>query len=123
MRTEQLGSLRARITGGTDGDGGGDGPVVVLMHGFGAPGDDLVPLWRALDVPRATRFVFPEAPLAVPIAAAGDARAWWMIDLARLERARTHGPPRVETDEVPAGLAPARAQLCELLDALEPRFG
>ena len=28
------------MTGGTDRDGGGTGPLVVLLHGFGAPGDE-----------------------------------------------------------------------------------
>src|SRR5690606_2105799 len=48
MRTEILGGLTACVTGGTDGKGGGDGPVVVLLHGFGAPGTDLVALGPAL---------------------------------------------------------------------------
>ena len=63
MNRTILGGLHAVVTGGTDGQGGGDGPVVVLLHGFGAPGDDLVPLTRFLAVPRAVRFVFPAAPL------------------------------------------------------------
>ena len=44
MRIAQFGGLTVRLTGGTDGKGGGNGPIVVLLHGFGAPGDDLVPL-------------------------------------------------------------------------------
>jgi phospholipase/carboxylesterase len=44
MRVDKLGGLTVRLTGGTDGKGGGNGPLVVLLHGFGAPGDDLVPL-------------------------------------------------------------------------------
>ena len=71
-------------TGGDDDRGGGDGPAVVLCHGFGAPGDDLVPLAEVLSAPPRTRFFFPEAPLALP-APYGDARAWWMLDLLRLE--------------------------------------
>ena len=44
MLTEMIGPLRAHLTGGSDGNGGGNGPVVVLLHGFGAPGTDLVAL-------------------------------------------------------------------------------
>jgi phospholipase/carboxylesterase len=44
MREDLLGGLKVRLVGGSDGRGGGDGPVVLLLHGFGAPGDDLVPL-------------------------------------------------------------------------------
>ena len=63
MRMERWADLQVRIAGGNDRDGGGSGPVVVLMHGYGAPGDDLVALQRVLTVPRDVRFVFPEAPL------------------------------------------------------------
>ena len=42
MRVDKLGGLTVRLTGGVDGKGGGAGPLVVLLHGFGAPGDDLV---------------------------------------------------------------------------------
>ena len=38
MKELTLGTLRARLCGGTDREGGGTGPVVILMHGFGAPG-------------------------------------------------------------------------------------
>src|SRR5438552_18316161 len=82
MRSENLGGLDAVITGGSDGNGGGDGPVIVLLHGFGAPGDDLVPLAEvfAHGLP-GVRWVFPAAPLELPMGF-GDARAWWMIDMA-----------------------------------------
>ena len=43
----------------------GDGPLVLLLHGFGAPGDDLVSLADVLNVPAGTRFVFPEGPLSL----------------------------------------------------------
>jgi predicted esterase len=66
MRDETYGGLRVRVTGGRDRRGGGDGPLVVLMHGFGAPGDDLVP--------SEVRFAFPEAPLDLGPEADGGAR-------------------------------------------------
>ena len=61
MRVDKLGGLTVRLTGGVDGKGGGAGPLVVLLHGFGAPGDDLVALSEYLDAPAGTRFLFPEA--------------------------------------------------------------
>ena len=67
MRQEKLGGLIVRMTGGTDGRGGGNGPAVVLLHGYGAPGDDLVVLSDYLDAPAGTRFLFPEAPLPMPL--------------------------------------------------------
>jgi phospholipase/carboxylesterase len=123
MRVEKFGSLEARVVGGTDREGGGQGPVVVMLHGFGAPGTDLVPLWRVLDVPKGTRFVFPAAPIDLSYAyGMGDARAWWMIDMVALELARQRGEFRDFGKEVPEGLDQARAQVIELLDAVEERL-
>jgi phospholipase/carboxylesterase len=88
--------------------------TVILLHGFGAPGDDLVALAGAVDVPAALRYVFPAAPLELP-GLYGDSRAWWMLDLARIERMAVGGAADDDrSDEVPDGLAPAR----ELVDAL-----
>ena len=110
MRQELLGGLKTRLTGGTDGKGGGNGPVVILLHGFGAPGDDLVPLADVMDVPAGTRWMFPEGPLSLNMGF-GDSRAWWMIDMARLEADRETGRVRDLSLEVPKGLTEAREVL------------
>lgn len=117
MRLESWAGLRVRVAGGTDREGGGDGAVVVLMHGFGAGGDDLVGLWRALDVPRELRFVFPEAPLALAEFGPG-ARAWWRIDF------EARGDPRRDrSGEDPPGMAEAHARVVALLDEVERELG
>lgn len=119
MRQLKLGTLTAHVTGGTDREGGGNGPVVVLLHGYGAPGTDLVPLWRELAVPHAVRFVFPEAPLELGF----GGRAWWPIDMARLQdRFSQSGVERLIA-EVPPGIDEARSALLELLSVLERDFG
>ena len=122
MRQERLGGLQVRIFGGSDGKGGGDGPVVILLHGFGAPGDDLVSLWQVLDAPRGTRFVFPEGPLSLSLGF-GESRAWWMIDMERLNRDIAAGRLRDLSRDVPKGLAEARRRLIALLDDVERRLG
>ena len=62
----ELGGLRiAKIvkTNGTTSKTDAGGPLtVVLMHGYGAPGDDLVALERVIDAPGGSTFLFPEAP-------------------------------------------------------------
>jgi phospholipase/carboxylesterase len=123
MRVETLGGLTARVTGGTDGRGGGDGPVVVLLHGFGAPGEDLVALGPALGLPEAVRFVFPAAPLTLDDVGMYGGRAWWMIDMERLQLAIMTGRARDLTKEVPEGLPAAREQVHALLDDVENRLG
>jgi phospholipase/carboxylesterase len=116
MRLVKLGELAVRLAGGPDDSGGGDGPLVVLCHGFGAPGDDLVPLGQMFGAPPAVRFAFPAAPLAPP--AMGGGRAWWMIDMARLEQAMARGEHRDLRGEEPAGLAEVRGQLAAVIDGL-----
>ena len=116
----ELGELSAVVTGGPDRVGGGDGPVVVLMHGYGAPAEDLVPLFQVLEVPREVRFVFPAAPLALDpkVPAAFSGRAWWPLDMVELNEIAASG--RIERLQAmdPAGLPAARAQMEGLLDAL-----
>ncbi len=122
MREEQLGGLRTRITGGTDGKGGGKGPVVILLHGFGAPGDDLVSLADVLNVPKGTRFVFPEGPLNLGFGY-GESRAWWLIDMARIQADRAAGRVRDLSQEIPKGLAPVRGQVLAFLQDVDQKLG
>lgn len=123
MRHARLADLGVNITGGSDREGGGTGPVVVLLHGFGARGDDLVGLHRVLEVTREVRFVFPEAPLVPRELAAFGGRAWWMIDTVALQQASATGRFRDRSNEIPEGMAPAHAQVVELLDAVERELG
>lgn len=120
MRQARFDGIEVRLTGGEDREGGGDGPLVVLMHGFGAPGTDLVGLWRVLDVPRDVRFAFPEAPYEIP--GMFGARAWWMLDLARAEQALAEGP-KSYADEVPDGMEPATDAVVGMLAALQRELG
>ena len=92
----------------------------VLLHGFGAPGDDLVPLADELAAP-GVRFVFPAAPLELG-GLDGDSRAWWLLDLAKLERELAAGTPRDRRSEIPDGLPQVRDQIARFLDQLMARF-
>lgn len=119
MDTVRLGPLRVRRVVDPRETPAKSGPLtVVLAHGFGAPGDDLVALAGAVDAPGVT-YLFPEAPHALADARTyGDARAWWPIDIVRLERAIALGETRDLSREEPAGLAEAHAAFGEMLDAL-----
>jgi phospholipase/carboxylesterase len=124
MRRQNISGLEVVLAGGTDREGGGDGPLVVLLHGFGAPGEDLVPLWRVLygydGIPPNVRFAFPAAPLQVDPNWGG--RAWWMIDVMALQTAILQGRTRDLASEVPPGLAEARAQIFALVDELRTQL-
>jgi phospholipase/carboxylesterase len=121
MREVSFGGLKVRLTGGIDGHGGGDGPVVMLLHGFGAPGNDLVPLADVIQVPTGTRWLFPEAPLSLNMGF-GDSRAWWVIDFARIQADRAAGRIRDLSTEIPQGLALARERMLTFLKELPRQF-
>ncbi len=123
MELSEVGPLRVRrvVIGAKPADNS-SGTTVVLMHGFGAPGDDLVGLAHEHDAPAGTTFLFPEARhdlaavMGMPVY--GGARAWWMIDMERMQRAIARGEMRDLRRENPEGLALAREQVIAMLDAL-----
>jgi len=130
MDVLKIGPLRVRRVVDAAGKHGENAPLaVVLMHGYGAPGDDLVMMAGELGAPPGSTFYFPEAPLsladALPFPFMGDARAWWHIDVGRFERAIASGAGAIEKliREEPEGLAEARAALVATLDALEKEHG
>ena len=125
MRKIVLGELQAHLTGGSDGAGGGSGPLVVLLHGFGAPGTDLLPLAGEVAAPPNVRWLFPMAPLVLDPSLAETAapRAWWNIDMVELQVAAMTGQFATLLERKPAGLDEAREQLTALLDAAERELG
>lgn len=122
MQVKRFGPLGVRLTGGAGGDGEGDGPLVVVLHGFGAPGTDLVPLAGYFDTPPEVRYAFPEAPLDLSPYGFGNGRAWWMLDLEEMQRAIHHGYRPDRSRQVPEGLVEARTMLAQTLDELERRL-
>jgi len=111
MQIVRAGELTVRVRGPEG------APTVLLCHGFGAPGDDLVPLGEACDPEGRWRWVFPEGPL--DLRAQGiPGRAWWPIDMVRLQQAMATGGALAMMDEIPEGLTPARALLEGAIDAL-----
>jgi phospholipase/carboxylesterase len=104
--------------------------AVVLCHGFGAAGTDLVPLAREIferspALGNRVRFVFPAAPLALAGFEGGQARAWWPIDFEAMLALRASGPEAQATlrSRVPDGLAQARRQLAACVEAVAQTSG
>lgn len=127
MRRIKAGTLDVWTAGGERGAGGeggsAKGPAIVLCHGFGASGDDLVPLQRVVDAGRDVRWFFPEAPGTIDLGMGGAGRAWWPIDMMRLQQMIERGTPRDLAQETPEGMAAARAALEGCLAALEKEHG
>lgn len=102
--------------------------AVVLCHGFGAPGSDLVGLGpeivsRSPEVGQRVRFYFPAGPLSLEAAGLPGGRAWWMLDLDRLNAALQQGAIRDLRNDQPAGLPAARQALFTLLEAIGRETG
>jgi phospholipase/carboxylesterase len=108
-----MGPLTVRATGH------GDGPAILLCHGFGAPGDDLVAIAGAIDAGPGVRWFFPAAPLDL----GWGGRAWWHIDLERRMELTARGQADQLRLETPPGLADARAALEATLAVLERDHG
>ena len=125
MRRVRVANLDVVLSGGTDREGGGTGPMLVLMHGYGAPSEDLVPLARQLAVDPSVRFAFPAAPHVLEMGLPKDqaGRAWWPIDMVELQRAVMQRDYETLTGRVPVGLTEARAEVLALLEALETEHG
>jgi phospholipase/carboxylesterase len=102
----EIAGLSAHIVGRDDA-----ALTAILLHGFGAPGDDLVDLARYLAAP--ARFVFPAAPITLP-GVYGEGRAWWPLDLGKLDAQLRSG--KRDFSEIPEGLADARARVSQLVD-------
>lgn len=117
MASETIGPLRVTTIG--RGDGSSPSPSILLCHGFGAPGDDLVPLAREIDAGPGVRWFFPEAPLEL----AWGGNAWWEIDIERMQLMALRGQRRPLAEETPPGLAEARAALEATIAELERSHG
>jgi phospholipase/carboxylesterase len=119
VQDELCGGLRVRVTETTTDRSSGTEPFwVVLMHGFGAPGDDLVPLGQQLAVGPHVRFAFPEAPIEL----GPGCRAWWRVDLDQLQRALASSDPTPLVRGLSSGVAEARATAIGMLDEMQLRL-
>src|SRR5262245_22565701 len=95
--------------------------AVVLCHGYGAMGTDLVGLVRPLliaDPELASKavLIFPAAPLDLTEQGMAGGRAWWHIDLDRFINRPTPELLDKCRRAAPAGLAESRQLLLSLID-------
>jgi phospholipase/carboxylesterase len=97
--------------------------LLVLCHGYGAPGEDLYPLALELlelvpeDATTGIRCLLPAAPLSPIEFRPFGGRAWWPLDLERIVEQIASGDLQSLTQREPAGLPEARATLTAFLNA------
>jgi phospholipase/carboxylesterase len=119
MTTGVVGDLRVRVV--EHEQAGAPELIAVFCHGFGAPGDDLVPLAgdlvrRRPELVQRVRFLFPAAPLDLAASGIPGGRAWWPLDMLKMQAAIERGEFRDLRNESPELLPPAREKLTTLID-------
>ena len=95
--------------------------IVILSHGFGAPGTDLVPLTAELAnldaaLVEETQWIFPAAPLGLDSLGMYGGRAWWMIDLEARLIAIEQGEIESLRKDNPEGLSEASDALLSVVE-------
>jgi phospholipase/carboxylesterase len=113
----QIGELEATLIGQHE----SPKSIVVLCHGYGAPGDDLVGIGESIlagrpELATSTLWVFPEAPIVMDEMYGG--RAWWPLNVAALVEAVERGDFESLEQASPPGIVEARRQLTELIETL-----
>lgn len=93
-------------------------PWVVLFHGFGADANDLLGLADIIPTKKPCNYLFPQGPFEVPIGPGWTGRAWWPLDLERLQREMEAGADRDIAGESPAALPDVRAKVMKMLGAM-----
>lgn len=96
--------------------------LVVMCHGFGAPGSDLVGLFEDIlhylpENASKPAFLFPEAPIDLEDEGMAGARAWWRINMAKLMQLSTANSFEEVRNSVPEGIDDAREKLCNCINA------
>ncbi|QDT52964.1 Phospholipase/Carboxylesterase [Caulifigura coniformis] len=102
--------------------------AMIVMHGFGATGEDLVPIAEELvdrdpSLGESVKFIFPAAPLEPAEMRDYGGRAWWPIDMAKLQRAMMLGDFRDLRADLPELLPAARQHLFDLIDDVRGATG
>lgn len=124
-RREQIGALDCGLVTPSASRGSPQG-LALFCHGFGAPGDDLIPIAEELlDDEQLSQqslaFVFPAAP--IPLDPSGMSRAWWPIDMVRLQMLAESSDISGMSDLVPSRLVTCRELVNGVVEELQRRWG
>ena len=96
--------------------------LVVLCHGYGAPGSDLAGLFEDIlsELPEDASkpaFLFPEAPIDLEDEGMYGARAWWRLNMAQLMQMSATNSFDKMRDAIPDGIDEAREKICSCINA------
>lgn len=98
--------------------------IVVLLHGYGAPGTDLITLGSEISTPKKTRYVFLQAPHVLPgMTGPFSGRAWWEINMLELQIISMTQNYDLLAQSHPKGLDEATTLLHEALEQIVSAHG
>ncbi len=103
------------------------GGLVILNHGFGASGDDLVDIGAMLMdesevISAKFRFIFPEAPIDLGPMGMPGGRAWWPINMAHLAEINQTQDYSELTRICPPGMPEATSLLAAALEDMRTAY-
>jgi phospholipase/carboxylesterase len=122
MHELELAGIETRVVGTP----GRPRAAVVLFHGFGVPGDDLVYLSRELSLGGNTWLVLPAGLLDLGEqldASCTGKRGWWSADSRRLKLALLTGQVQLAARAAGDQRASARHRIAEFFTALQAELG
>ena len=101
--------------------------LVVMCHGYGAPGTDLVGLFEDIlqSLPEDSAkpaFLFPEAPIDLEDEGMYGARAWWRLNMAQLMQMSATNSFDKMRNAAPEGLDEARIKLCNCIEQFRNQY-
>ncbi len=98
--------------------------LVVLCHGFGAPGTDLINLFDSIlhflpESSPSCAYLFPEGPIALDEMGIPDGRAWWPLNMAQMMQLAAENRFSAMRETVPPEIDAARGSLVGAITACQ----
>lgn len=94
-------------------------PWILVFHGYGADANDLFPLHDVLSIDRPLNWIFPQGPIEIPVGPGWTGRAWWNIDLERIQNDAMAGRDRDLSTESNPELPGTRKKVLSMIEALK----
>ena len=94
----------------------------VIMHGYGASMHDLAPIGEWMEQTVGGAWYFLQAPLEVALGPYMSGRAWFEIDMMKLQMASMRGEfASIFENEVPSGLEDSGEKIVEAIEVIRAR--
>ena len=94
-------------------------PWVILFHGYGADCNDLFPLADLFPVKKSWNWLFPQAPLEISLGMGWTGRAWWNLNMEKMQQDAAMGVDRDPGTESPAELPLVREKVLKMVNDLK----